>query len=94
MDAVMADVTDVPGEAVGVHDEFMLIGEQGDERITAADVAKARGTNSWEVVTSLAARLPRVYHAASVPRETRTLIADAFPKMHETTTGGRRSMPP
>lgn len=75
MDAVMADVTDVLGEPVTVHDELVLIGEQGGARITAAEVAAARGTNSWEVVTSLAARLPRVYHAASVPRETRTLIS-------------------
>lgn len=76
MDAVMADVTDVSGPPVGVADEFVLLGEQGKERITAADVAKARGTNSWEVLTGLSARLPRVYHAASVPRETRTLVAD------------------
>jgi alanine racemase len=74
MDAVMADVTDVPGPPVGVGDEFVLIGAQGDERITTAEVAAARGTNSWEVVTNLSARLPRVYHAASVPRETRTLV--------------------
>jgi alanine racemase len=74
MDAVMADVTDVAGPPVSVHDEFILLGRQGDEQISAADVAAARGTNSWEVVTSLAARLPRVYHAASVPRETRTLV--------------------
>jgi alanine racemase len=80
MDAVMADVTDVVGDPVTVHDEFVLLGEQGDDRITAADVARSRGTNSWEVVTSLAARVPRVYHAASVPREMRTLIADAFPE--------------
>ena len=76
MDAVMADVTDVPGPPVGVGDEFVLLGVQGEERITAADLAAARGTNSWEVVTGLSARLPRVYHAASVPRETRTLVAD------------------
>ena len=76
MDAVMADVTDVPGEPVGVHDEFVLIGQQGDAVITAADVAAARDTNSWEVVTTIAARVPRVYHAASVPRETRTLVGD------------------
>jgi alanine racemase len=94
MDAVMADVTDVPGEPVTVHDEFVLIGAQGDERITAAEVAKARGTNSWEVVTSLAARLPRVYHAASVPRETRTLTGDAFPDPGGDRVGGRRSMRP
>ncbi len=75
MDAVMADVTDVPGPPVRVEDEFVLLGTQGEERITAADIAAARGTNSWEVLTSLSARLPRVYHAASIPRETRTLVA-------------------
>jgi alanine racemase len=85
MDAVMADVTDVPGAPVGVGDEFVLLGRQGTERITAADLARARGTISWEVVTSLSARLPRVYHAASVPRETRTLADEG---------GARRSMRP
>jgi alanine racemase len=74
MDAVMADVTDVPGPPVSVDDEFVLLGSQESERITAAEVAAARNTNSWEVVTNLAARLPRVYHAASVPRATRTLV--------------------
>jgi hypothetical protein len=37
------------------------------------------------VVTALAARVPRVYHAASVPRELRTLADEA---------GSRRSMRP
>jgi alanine racemase len=73
MDAVMADVTAVPGPPVSPADEFVLIGAQGPERITAVEVAAARGTNSWEAVTSLSARLPRVYHAAAVPRELRTL---------------------
>lgn len=76
MDAVMADVTDVPGRPVGVADEFVLLGAQGDERITAAEIAAERGTISWEVVTNLSGRLPRVYDAAAVPRETRTLVAD------------------
>jgi len=91
MDSVMADVTDVPGEPVTVHDEFVLIGAQGGQQITAADVAKARGTNSWEVVTNLAGRLPRVYHAASVPREMRTLSGDAFANTDEATAADRRS---
>jgi alanine racemase len=91
MDSVMADVTDVSGEPVTVHDEFVLIGAQGGQRITAADIAKARGTNSWEVVTNLAARLPRVYHAASVPREMRTLSGDAFANTDDATAAGRRS---
>lgn len=95
MDAVMADVTEVPGPPVTTADEFVLIGRQGGERITAADVAVARGSNSWEVVTSLAARLPRVYHAASAPRELRTLaghFSAVVPGAHA--AGGRRSMRP
>jgi alanine racemase len=83
MDAVMADVTDVPGPPITASDEFVLLGSQDAERISAADLAAARATNSWEVVTALAARLPRVYHAASVPRETRTLVSNGV--------GGRRS---
>ena len=85
MDAVMADVTDVPGPPVDVGDEFVLIGSQGSERITVADVAAARGTNSWEVVTTISARLPRVYDAAAAPQGLLTLIGD---------DGARRSMQP
>ena len=65
MDAVMADVTDVPGPPVTLADEFVLLGAQGDDRITAADLAQQRTTNTWEVVTLMSARLPRVYHAAT-----------------------------
>jgi alanine racemase len=75
MDAVMADVTDVPGSPVGVTDEFVLLGPQGSDRISAADLAVARSTNSWEVVTAMAARLPRVYHAPSGAQGLRTLVS-------------------
>jgi alanine racemase len=74
MDAVMADVTDVPGEPVTEHDEFVLLGEQGGERITAHDLAATGGTISYEIVTAMSRRLPRVYHAAGSPVETRTLV--------------------
>ncbi len=73
MDAVMADVTDVPGPLVGVGDEFVFIGQAGDERITVADLAHERTTNRWGVVTSMARRLPRVYHAAAGPAGLRAL---------------------
>jgi alanine racemase len=73
MDAVMADVTDVPGDPVGVADEFVLLGVSGSERISAADLAHERTTNSWEVVTGMARRLPRVYHAAAGPVGLRAL---------------------
>ncbi|HEX3428647.1 MAG TPA: alanine racemase C-terminal domain-containing protein [Candidatus Limnocylindrales bacterium] len=66
MDAVMADVTDVPGPPVSVEDEFVLVGRQGDLEITAAELARSRNTNSWEIVTAMSGRLTRVYHHASV----------------------------
>ncbi|HET9435989.1 MAG TPA: alanine racemase [Candidatus Limnocylindrales bacterium] len=75
MDAVMADVTDVPGEPVSVDDEFVLLGRQGDDEIPAAELARRRTTNTWEVVTSLSRRLPRVYHAGSGPEGVRTLVS-------------------
>ena len=43
------------------------------ERITVAELAQTRTTNSWEVVTGMARRLPRVYDAASGPVGLRTL---------------------
>jgi len=84
MDAVMVDVTDVPGEPVSAADEFVLLGRQGPSAITAADLAAARGTNSWEVVTAMAARLPRVYHARSGPQGIRTLVSDVGPRTRST----------
>jgi alanine racemase len=73
MDALLVDVTDVPGPPVTTSDEFVLLGSQGDAHIRAIDLARERTTNRWEVVTQMAARLPRVYHAASVPVESWTL---------------------
>ena len=52
---------------------LVLIGRQDDARITAGDVAQWRTTNSWEVVTSLSARLTRVYDAPAGVSGTRVL---------------------
>jgi alanine racemase len=73
MDAVMADVTDVPGSPVDLDDEFVLIGRSGGERIGVDELARLRTTNSWEIVTDMSRRLPRVYHAAAGPVGLRTL---------------------
>ena len=58
MDQTMVDVTDVDGVEVG--DEVVLIGEQAEEKITAADMARLTGTISYEVLCAIAARVPRV----------------------------------
>jgi alanine racemase len=60
MDQFIVDVTAVEGCAEGA--EAVLIGSQGAERITADEVAALAGTISWDVVASLQARLPRLYH--------------------------------
>lgn len=57
MDYTMLDVTDVPGVRAG--DEVVLIGIQGDERITADEVAEWLGTINYEVVAAILPRVPR-----------------------------------
>ena len=75
MDAVMADVTDVPGPPVTIDEEFVLLGRQGAAEITVAELAHRRTPNSWETVTGMSRRLPRVYHARSGPEGIRTLVS-------------------
>lgn len=58
MDQLMVDVGDAE---VVVGDEVVLIGAQGDECITANDVAARLGTIGYEVVCALSGRLPRHY---------------------------------
>jgi alanine racemase len=59
MDQTMVDVTDVQGVQVG--DEVVLIGRQGSEEISAEEVAVKLGTNNYETVTTISARLERRY---------------------------------
>ena len=59
MDQTMIDVTHIPDVRQG--DEVVLIGFQGEDRIRAEDVARNLGTNNYEVVSMLTARVPRVY---------------------------------
>ena len=59
MDSVCADVTDA-GD-VTLDDEFVLLGGQGHERITATELARLRGSIINEVFCDFGPRLPRVY---------------------------------
>ena len=42
-------------------DEVILIGKQGDEKITAEDLARWAGTIPYEILTNINTRVPRVY---------------------------------
>jgi alanine racemase len=59
MDLTIIDVTDVHGVELG--DEALLIGERNGLRISAEDLAEQIGTISYEIVTGISARAPRVY---------------------------------
>jgi alanine racemase len=59
MDAITLDVTDVPGLQVG--DVATLIGQDGDQRITAEEAADWSKTISYEVLTSIGPRVERRY---------------------------------
>ena len=60
MDWTMLDVTDVPGAAVG--DEVVIIGRQGNEMITAEEMAAELETISYEVFCNWSSRVARIYH--------------------------------
>ena len=58
MDQLMVDVGD---HEVAVGDEVILIGSQGDEQITAWDVATTLDTIAYEVICAIGKRVPRHY---------------------------------
>lgn len=53
---------DCGSDDVAVGDEVVLIGQQGDERISPDDWAGLIGTIGYEIVCSIGPRLPRQYH--------------------------------
>lgn len=59
MDQCMCDVTDIPD--VARLDEVVLLGRDGEERITADLMAEWMDTISYEVVTCIGKRVPRLY---------------------------------
>jgi len=59
MDMITVDLTAVPDAATG--DVATLIGADGAEEITVDEIAGRCGTISYEILTRLTGRLPRVY---------------------------------
>lgn len=58
MDQIMVDVGN--DKSIHVGDDVTLIGRDGTEEITPWDLAKKIGTNQYEVLCMIAARVPRV----------------------------------
>lgn len=59
MEKITINVSHIPGAAVG--DEVALMGGQGDDCISADEIATWIRSNNYEVVTSIAPRVPRTY---------------------------------
>lgn len=69
MDQLVVNIGD--GEAYN-GDEAVLIGRQGEEEITADDLAAQLGTISYEVLTGISQRVPRIYINERRPAVCRT----------------------
>jgi alanine racemase len=57
---------DLTGVDAAVGDEVVFLGTQGDEAITAAEIASWQGATADDVVLSFDRKLPRVYAASAV----------------------------
>ncbi|MBK9294624.1 MAG: alanine racemase [Oligoflexia bacterium] len=60
MDYFMVDVSHI-ADHVAVGDEIVIIGSQKDESITAEELAKNAHTISYEILTGIQVRVPRVF---------------------------------
>jgi alanine racemase len=54
-------MVDIGWDSAFNEDEVVLIGSQGDQRISAEDVAGWAGTIAYEILTGLNHRIPREY---------------------------------
>ena len=77
MDQILVDCG--PDDDVSLGDEVVLIGRQGGESIDAAEWAQRLGTISYEVLTGIGPRVPRVTRTAGGPRWRHGLATTANP---------------
>jgi len=59
MDLTMIDVTNIDG--ISLNDEVVIIGRQDNSVISADEIAEKTGTINYEVVTSIAPRVPKKF---------------------------------
>ncbi len=59
MDQCMVDVSAVPDVKLG--DEVVILGKQGDQEISADDLAAINGTINYEITCCFDLRIPKVY---------------------------------
>lgn len=60
MDQILVDVSRI--DCIEPGDVAVLLGSQGEEEITATELANKAKTISWEILTQITARVPRIYY--------------------------------
>ena len=60
MDQMMVDVTDIPD--VQINDRVVLVGCDGEERITMEEIARVADSFNYEFVCGISRRVPRFYY--------------------------------
>jgi alanine racemase len=58
MDLMVVDISELPDAKAG--DEVVLMGVQGGEEISCAELAQKAGTIPWEITARVGQRVPRV----------------------------------
>lgn len=74
MDLITVDVTEFPVVEVG--DPVTLIGRNGNEEVSAEEIAQLLGTISYEVFCAISSRIPRLYRSADELRVTSKFADD------------------
>jgi len=59
MDLIMIDVSGI--EDVDLGEEVVMMGRQGDEEISCAELAEKADTITWEIITRVGSRVPRIF---------------------------------
>jgi alanine racemase len=75
MDMALIDVTHIPD--VSIEDEVMVLGKQGNEEVTADEIARLANTINYEIVSTVTARVPRIYKKEHVISPTRSIPVPA-----------------
>ncbi len=76
MDQLMVDVTGIPG--VQVDDPVTLVGTDGGEAITMAQIAAAAGSFNYEFASGISRRVPKIYVSGGQTVHSVHYLTDAF----------------
>ena len=75
MDLTMVDLTEIPAARVG--DEVVLFGDQGEQTLSLAEVARGSETLPYEVMCTIGKRVTRIYVREGRPVKLTSLVGES-----------------